>query len=102
MFLNNIKSVFTAPESTIEDRGEMSSTLILTALFAVAATAIGAWMFTAFMNAGADVARCIEGSGAFSASSTENCKKKHKDGKDGSQTDSKSFTKSSDYTTQYG
>lgn len=57
--INNIKSVFAgAPVET--DRGTIVETVLLIAVFAIAALLVGNWISTAVINAGAGTAQCIQ------------------------------------------
>lgn len=69
--IKNIKAVY-AGELDGADRGEMVSTLIITAGFAIAAILFVNWVSTAMTNKSADVAQCIEGSSTYASTTTAN------------------------------
>ena len=92
--IHNIKAAY-ASAGESDDRGDLVSTLIITAGFAIAAILFVNWISTAVTNKAADSAACIEGSNTYAAaSSEETCKSS-----DHSKTNS--FTKDSGYQSRY-
>ena len=94
-FFENIKSAFVA-EDEIKDRADIVQTMIIIAIFALAAIAISTWITSAAMNKGADIAACIEGSNTYgTTSSTDYCKSQNHASSD-------SFKNDSEYKSRYG
>ena len=99
-FISNIKNAFSIQTSDLEwkDRGGLVDELILIAGFAIAAILFVNWMSTAILNKTADTASCIEGSNAYTSSSSgseTNCKSQ-----DHSKTNS--YTNDSGYKSRFG
>jgi hypothetical protein len=90
-FINNIKAAFdTTADDRTRDSGELVSTIIMIAGFAIMSLLAINWLSTAVLNKAADVGKCIEGSNNYATSTmtAASCK-------GSTQT---SFTANADYT----
>ena len=95
--IHNIKAAY-AGAGEGDDRGDLVSTLIITAGFAIAAILFVNWISTAVTNKAADTAACIEGSNTYKASpdgETKVCESTNHGA-------SNSFTKDRGYQSRYG
>jgi hypothetical protein len=65
-FINNIKATFDASaDDRTRDSGELVSTIIMIAGFAIMSLLAINWLSTAVLNKAADVGKCIEGSNNY-------------------------------------
>ena len=95
--IHNIKAAY-AGAGESDDRGDLVSTLIITAGFAIAAILFVNWISTAVTNKAADTAQCIEGSNTYKSSpdgETKVCESAY-------HSYTNSFTNDRGYTSRYG
>lgn len=74
-FIANIKESFGNVTEEERDSGDLVSTIIIIAGFAIAAILAINWLSTAVLNSAADVAECIEGASVFqnATEAEQNC-----------------------------
>lgn len=93
---NNIREAFASESNESSDRAAITVEMVLTiAGLAIVAIALVAWLGTAILNKGADVATCIEEANTYvsSAKSEKACKN--------GDTTNKSFTEEQSYKDRY-
>jgi hypothetical protein len=67
-FISNVKAAFdNSADEKDRDSGELVSTIITTAGFAVMGLLAVNWLSTAVLNKAADVGTCIEGANSYTA-----------------------------------
>lgn len=70
-FISNVKAAFnTSADEKTRDSGELVSTIIMIAGFAIMSLLAVNWLSTAVLNKAADTGTCIESSNAYSDKST--------------------------------
>lgn len=95
--IHNIKAAY-AGMGEGDDRGDLVSTLIITAGFAIAAILFVNWISTAVINKAADSAQCIESSNTY-GQKTDTAEKACTDA---NHSKDNSFKKDNGYTSRYG
>lgn len=94
-FISNAKAAFdTSADEKDRDSGELVSTIITTAGFAVMGLLAVNWLSTAVLSKAADVGTCIEASNTYSKAAVANSGAKCANGQGGL----KSFTTDTSYT----
>ena len=96
--IHNIKAAY-AGAGESDDGGDLVSTLIITAGFAIAAILFVNWISTAVTNKAADTAACVEGSNTYKASPAGEEKVCESPTNHGT---SNSFTNDHGYLSRYG
>lgn len=87
---------FAKKDSQELDRGDLVSTIIMIAGFAIVALLLVNWLGTAILNKGADAAGCIEGANSYnSQQAAQNCQNQN-------HAENNSFQKDDGYKGRFG